>query len=660
MPLNFPMAPGVPGHETQGAQAPQWWDTRAAPPAPRLCDQEVDTDGTPKDPRWNGSTRREWETGVATEGIFRAVHMMEPLTAGAANTPVLYMSFQVLHDPSYNATRDGVFIGFVDSAGNPHIIQIEAYATTAGPWPQAPAKIRTFTPQADGLHYDEVTWSGSAHPTFLDTTRVWFQDQTAPEDGQTYTWAVNVRVPITGAASGGLTNSGISLNPAAFKFYFAMIKDTAAGAVAYRWPRAAAAPFVDNAAPDRAMKFPPLTAWDTSKVGGAVGPGIALKRVDIGTLYPGDPGRISYPKTTSSAPVTNTLYADVTNSTGSTIARETLQATFRIANWGTQPWEESLTGTAWKAVGVAGAHHVNTTDIAASSVGADRRIVCDYTITGSEAAPWINGTNDDHQCVLVTLSGYRGPTAAAHEYDFVNDSAFNNLRFVQANSAIVRGAEINVPARTKVVRSRGGLLSRLPLPSPATDVYLFVQTSNMPKATPAATPMKPRDLSRILTRDRPLTAAVLAEAVPELRSRGASDRIDFERVAAQLTTIRYFVFRTTGKTIRIGGVERPLLEEQTSFGYAISHKRPIFGWDHALGGAFKKVGENLYKMTLPAGTVKQITTKVVAYEQAPPVKRQTEIFAGPVGKIQSTIPVVKNLPPIGDMTSKITSILRLR
>lgn len=633
MTLNIPAARGVPGFETLGQRAPQWWDP--SNPGGLTYDANVDSDGLPNDPRWNQATRHEWSTGTTTEGIFRALFQNEPAPSGP---PVLYLTFQVLQDPTANTGTDGIYLGLQGASGTPHIFELTAYSNFAA-GPQNPT-VTVWGKVDNADHYDPQTWSPGTEPSFLLTARSWFSVH-GSSPNQSYTWAINVRIPAL--TSGDITNDGINLGSSP-KIFFAMIKDTGAGAVPYMWPRTAAAPYLDTTVnpPFGKMKFPAVTSWDTINLG-AGGAGISLSPSDIGTTN-SPPNTINFSTVHDTL---NTLYADVTNNSGAPIPAGTLRARFRIANWGSQDWSSYLAGSSdWMEVPPPNPPvRTNAQDIPNGSVGPDRRITDPWTISAADAVSWQGKPN--HQCLLVTLSGV--PPA---QYDFVNDSAFNNMWFVQVASAIEQQAMIKVP------QVRAGILGRLPFFRPA-NVYMFVSASNMPVSTPRFRPLPPRYLGSMLPIERPLLGQHLTDIHPELAI-NPREPVTIDRLASVLTTLRYFVYRDTGKKIIIGGQVRPLLQPQTSFGYFIQHRKPITGWDSALIGSFAPVAgtANMYKLAVPAAGKVTIATRIVGYETEAPRKRLPSILRAPAGPIQSKVPILRNLPSITNLPSVIGGLRR--
>jgi hypothetical protein len=583
----FPVASGVPGL----SGAPQWWDSGGAPPRPYNSDLN--------DPRWRGAVRRGYQNGTGEAAVFRGLHMVE------GGSPVLYASLQVFNDPTQGANLDSVYVGLQKGGGTAYVIEIYAYDTVADQDAVDVAGFQVY--ERTGSSWTSLT----DPPDWLNQAKAWLK--IVPGSPQKYSWAVNLRIP-TRNGGAAIDDAGIDLGNlaggATFKFWYAMVKDLGAGVVAYYWPRTGADITIsgsgDNVYPD------PATTWDTARTGSGAGcgTGISLNGWDIGTTN-NDPNtglpapHLILVSTTAPAP-TNHLYARPLNQTGAAITPNSLQATFRTANWGSAadftfaagatPWEEVLPGT--------------TKDNGAASTpnGSQASIEFNWTIPTSDAGDWLpGGSKWEHQCMLVTLSG---------PYDFINDSAYRNMDFAPA-SVFQRLAEINLKGVKKLPGSGG-----------KRDVYVYVDRSNMPRDLHE--PEQPPRLKDVIdaVEERRASGQLMVSADHE--GQRYSDYDLFDVLATYLPTIRYQVFHTTPGRINVHGKVKPVLEEQTSFGYFIDHEGDVFGWDQTLGGDFEKEKHaGLFKLKVPEGGKVVIRTKVQAWDERPPADRPPEIEAGP-------------------------------
>jgi hypothetical protein len=548
------------------------------------------------DPRWRGAVRRGYQNGTGEAAVFRGLHLAE------AGSPVLYASLQVFNDPTQGTNLDSVYVGLQKSGGTAYVIEIFAYDTVADQDAEDVAGLQVF--ERTG-----TTWTSLTNPpNWLNQAKGWLK--VLP--GAKYNWAVNLRIP-TRNGGAAIDNDAIDLGNlaggATFKFWYAMVKDLGAGVVAYYWPRTGAEITLSDEGDN---VFPDPATWDTARTGSGAGcgTGISLNGWDIGTTN-NDPNtglpapHLILVSTTPPAP-TNHLYAKPLNQTGADITPQSLHATFRTANWGSAadftfavgatPWEEVLPGTAKHNGAIS------------TPTGSQASIEFDWTIPTSAAGDWLpGGSKWKHQCMLVTLSG---------AYDFINDSAYRNMDFVPA-SDFERLAEINLKGVKKLPGSGG-----------KRDVYVYVDRSNMP-----------RDIREP---ERPPRLKDAIESIEERRgSNGPVEFSDHERerytdydlfdvLATYVPTVRYQVFHTTPGKINVHGKVKPVLQEQTAFGYFIDHEGDVFGWDQTLGGDFEQLKDaGLFKLKVPEGGRVVIKTKVRAWDERPPADRPPEIEPGP-------------------------------
>lgn len=580
----IPPAFGVPGL----SGPPQWWDTGANPPRPH--DDEID------DPRWRGASRHAYNSGAGEEGVFRALHAIEN------GKPVLYLSWRVLHDPTPGLNTDEIYVGFQRSAGPRYVAHVVAYDSAAQSFKAEDTAGNTIA----SISNTGVPSNLPTQPAWLNDTRAWL---TLPSGGGTsYEWAIAMRVPITDAGP-DVDNNGINLGNlnggASFNFWYAIVKDEDDFVAAYYWPRTGAKITIDN----NGNNVFPTAGWDDAHLdaGAGCGLGIALESSSVGTTNNDPSTGLPAPNlilVSAASATANHLYAKPMNS-GAVVGAGTLSASFRTANWGSQadftfavgstPWEEILPGTP-------------KTNAAAIPTSGSGEIAFDWTISTSEAADWLpGGSKWSHQCLLVTLSG---------PYDFINDSVYRNMDFRKA-SEFEQLAQISVEG-----------LSRLP--APRRTVYLYVERNNMPREleeqSPPDEPQSPPDVRR--------TAALLSgehETVAvDTAISGESTRgpLTIDEAATRSPTVRFHVYHETGGFINVNGVVKPVVEEQTAFGHFVGHEGEVYGWDVVLGGAFKKIADNVFRLEVPEDSRTVINTRVRAWE-APPSGERPEIEPAP-------------------------------
>ncbi len=582
MATSLPPAFGVPGL----SGAPQWWNPAGAP---RVYSSSL------IDPRWRGATRRGFGNGSGDEGVFRGLHMIE----GAS--PVLYLSFQVFNDPSEGTNADGIYIGFQTPSGARYIIKVDAYDHVASFDAGAVGAVETTRIDAAGT-------TVIANPAWMNDARSWLSISGSP---QKYSWAVNLRVPTQTSAT-EFDDTGINLGSltagATFRMWSALIKDLGPAVAAYYMPRTGAEITVD---PVTLLNVLPTNAatWEVVNLGTGSA-GISLDAWDVGTTNNDPTSGLPAPHeilVSATGPTTNHLFAKPMNATGGSVAAHSLSATFRTANWGSQadftfaagatPWEEILPGTL-------------KDNAAAFANGSKGEIAFDWTISAAEAADWLpGGTKWTHQCMLVTLSG---------PYDFINDSVYRNMDFVKA-SEFERLAQISVQGAR-------------PAGAGDQDVYVYIDRFNMPYELkePAPPPNLKEAIALIERRHGgggggDFTHAEGFESPPE----GSPPEDDpnppqaiFDELAKLVPAVRFHVYRTTPARIRVGGTVKPVVDEQTSFGYFVLHEGDVYGWDQILGGDFEPTDvPGLYHLKVPRDGKVVINTKVRGYEQPPPADR---------------------------------------
>jgi len=545
----IPPAEGVPPFYNP----PHWWDN--VPPQPAHA-TELD------DPRWAGAAAITYGTGAAEQVIFRA------LNDGTS----LYLSWRIKAPPAGAPNQNVVYVGFRQVSGGDAIIKVQLTSLATTPTPVAVAQ-EIFLRNPDGTAGATVIPT----PTWLSsTTRAWVNNPDANS------WAVQMRVPISSA---GLS-SGINLNPGAGTIVFPMWFEVLIGTpttptVADTWPRLnvevttqSALPFADLY-PDPAGATPWLPFRLSPTADATCTDGVSLTYFNIGTTN-SPSSQIRYlevPPNPGPKPI-NTFFAAPTNKTASPIPANTIKARFRIANWGSNPidWEAGVPpAELWADVPNPGGTILENRAAIAPGATADSLsdIRFDWPLTNTELIPFRDGTKPRDQCMLVELSG-GGLT-------FINRSIYRNMDVVSA-SKFKRDAEINI-------------LKLPPIPGggPKRDIYLYLEILNMP--------------SKIDQRSQPSRTS-------DLLARAGSVEPGLDKT---MPTYRVHVYYDTGKKITTGGVSRPILHRQASFGYYVTHSGPMIGWRYALEGA-EEIAPNWYKIAIPNDGKATVTTTIEAVE----------------------------------------------
>lgn len=409
--------------------------------------------------------------------------------AGAAGAPVHCDDFNTCSDPAvfHVLQRD-------TTGGTPATAACHSIASGSGP-----SFLELSTAEPDG------------NPTWLTDTMRFRQDGDR--------WAVSVRIPVdpaaTGIASAIREDTGIA--------YQVGISIGAGDTAVHRWPRSSDSDLVceEGNAFGTTVVLDPAAVWPgLSLIGGGAVPDPApgdcghrlhLDSGDLGTRV-GAPGTVlthDYAMTGA-----NTVVARVHNTSDTPIAAGSLQASFHIANWGSQ----IAVGGSWDPLPITGnappppatspqAIGSNAADIA---VGSDQDVEVSWTLTPDQRCQY---TYDEHvspdpavraswdgQCVTCTLpAGYPPSTTGAQarsgstsclpqrtqhqclqvelsggDVDFESRSAYTNMDF----------ANLSVFERKAVIDTAG-----LPTVPGQTKqhIYLVVMPRNMPDAVHAET-----------------------------------------------------------------------------------------------------------------------------------------------------------------------------
>lgn len=577
-----PALPGAPNFIDAAPGEPNYW--------PRL-----------DDPRWRGAAARGFGSGASEHASFRVLR-----TGGAQ--PQLYLSWQVKVDAQLDPNLDSLRVAFSTGASPDVMFEVIPFTTVA-------ANIIAAQPIATQTRtFSANTWTNAvAEPAWLKpNTRVWL-------DKDQGTWAVNMRLPLVSSAAGAY-DAGLYL-PAGttqFRIAYALQVTEPMNAIVYYAMDDAVTLF-------NLGSMPAANTWPLADIALAPGaPGceqtITLASNDVGSTYV-DGGNVPRPNQIKINGV-NTFYALVNNETGTQVGAGAISATFRIANWGTQPdWNQVVdpTNSLWKQVGnvvtngaaipagskatlPANAPNTNWTMTAAER--------CEFTgQAGDPSCPNASPSRRPHQCMLVELSG--------GGLSFNPSSVYRNMDFVDA-STFEREAQVSVAGLSPI---GGGVTQR--------DVFLYVQKRLMPKNASRPDPrpimVDYAKVRAILDRgdgggDGPGVPGVKQSAaqshVPQIPQRPPLSGA-FDDMNQLYPTYVVHAFHDSGKTVNVQGGNRRLLYPQSSFGYYVHHDGSLTGWDTALDGA-QLVAPDYYRIAAPEGGAVTVKTRIVAREQDTP------------------------------------------
>ncbi len=455
MTSNIPAAGGVPGI----SGPPDWLG--------------VSPDYSLDDVRWRGATQRTFGGGASQSAVFKAIQVNTPAAGGAVDGAI-YLSFRAAYVQALSAANDYVYFGIrAGSGGKAMVARIQVHGasfTPAGP-PSAnpPANIASlsfWTSTNNGASWTLITPNpGDPQPTWINTSgRSWLH----PADGgdPNNRWAVQLKIPVTSAMVDIIDAGGPNLG-ANFTMWY-LIRATVEVAPGNYAPvilgeyRTTGTTNVGNLN----GTFPATSAWEQYALTsgpGAFG-GIAITWGDVlvqnglgtGTTIQNGANNtfIARPRNYRPA-IVNAGDPDFTIPVGD------IEATFRIANWGSvsgQPWNPNFATGQWDMV--PGVQPVPSQDpipvLTAGSNPPATNPIRHTTLMNLAAG------KSTHQCVLVTLTG--------NSLNFLNDSLYQNMNYDHA-STLAREAEISVKGLT-------------PFSAQPRDVYLAVEKVNMQVFTP--------------------------------------------------------------------------------------------------------------------------------------------------------------------------------
>jgi hypothetical protein len=583
----FPIATGVPAKPGP----PDWWSS--TPAQPQLFD------GSPDDPRWVGSFSHSFGEGAGYSGPYPGVQVLFRGLTDPGNTQLL-LSWLVQVDPKIDTTGGTLlYVGF-GSADATRAVLVEIQlalakaffgkASDSPPPFSSPPNVQISTDSGRN-------WNFVSAPTWTtDKTRVWINTSISPGSDKTIPWAVQMVVPLN-AVLEPTTNLTLNAGPSSpFKMWYnvqiwtPVINPQPNPLIPYIWP----------GTQDIGSTYPTVDTWADATISNdpnAPNPnvGISIGVFDIGTEDPpvdgttnpptprGDSSVIRFDKTLQSAATSGTAgtpsyktYSNIfyarptfpsTTPPMPDSEKELVRARFRLANWGSQIGD--ITPETWKDIpgGEAVPWKSATQEI---SFPWPKQT----DLTGPHPDPntiailtnFLSATND--QCLLVQLSSsFAGET-------FLNDSIRRNMDVVPA-SKFSRNAEISIVGLTP--------FSRVPR-----DVYLYLETVNMP-------------------------TTVIVESPPQSPPLEEPRLLSTREGRQDVPTYRLHVYHDTGKRNTLGGVSRPILKPQSSFGYFATHDGNLIGWAARLHGAIR-IAENFYLLRVPNNGVATVNTVIQAIE----------------------------------------------
>lgn len=544
----IPPATGVFGNATP----PDWWDPI---PPQAIYAHHLD------DPRWVGAGVLTYGDGTATQADFRALH-------DNANQN-LFLSWRVFLAPAMNANQNTLYVGFERAGGaGPMVISVSLPTLV-------PSEDVAGSTTANVLNNDG-SLGGALNLPWLSNTRVWINNPTANS------FAVQMLVPI-GAVDVSASNFNM--------WYELLIGTPSSPQFPFAWPRTS---FLGPPSMlGQIATFPVPTspgAWDAFRLStGPSDPNCANSGVSLDVYQIGTTNSPSYQvnySTTLPKPV-NTFFARATNNSGAPINAGTLRARFRLANWGSMPGDESSADPNALWATIPGGDDVGNANAIpnATTANASNDNHFDWTLSNADIVPFENGTRSRDNCLLVELTSTTGLT-------FTNNSIRRNMSFVSA-SKFVHRAEISIKGLT-------------PIAAVGRDVYLLVETANMPAVVKTPPPPPPPGL---------LNEPNGHEMTPaQYEAAAAAGRLTEAQMDSVIPTYRVHVFYDSGKAIN----GHPILIPQGGFGYRVIHNGDLLGWAHETVGedvTLTEVAPNFYKIShVPNDGVVHVITTIEARE----------------------------------------------
>jgi hypothetical protein len=595
MTICIPRAQGVPGLPT----APNWFDSAAGAPPLRT---EID------DPRWAGAYNRGFGDGTGLEAEFRGLYMQQDWRGKKS----LFLSWNVLFDGALNNGLDRLYVGFNNGntgTADTLIFKVVAYNNSGVPITAgAPGSVQLLNLNAAG---EGVPIIGGS-PAWLSDTKAWL---TPTPIG----WAIHMYIPYDPAAVGLYSDSGIKL-PDPFHFFYQIFVLTptrvgggtaTGGFVTHKWPLLSADVF--SGLNGDIYPHPPATAWDlfhpstgpTDPMCPATG-GVTVDSSGLGNMIDGGAPNIviGFRKATPPPRPVNTLFANIDNKTvdamgnPATIPVGGITARFRIADWGSvimdpaAPWQDVRGGGAvTNAVTIPPGKPVVT-------AGNPPPLNFNWTLNDAEMDPYIAGKPSD-QCILVELSG-GGIT-------FFRDSARQN-HFIRPASEIVEPAQISIEG-----------LAPIPGGGPNRDVYVAIETRNMPQPSPGGERSVVWDEGKVaLLRRKDINTQVLDTLVNKGLLAALASGMRLDQVADLAPVYRVHVYHDTGQRLTVDGISYPILAAQSSFGMFPDHTGAITGWRHSLefpaGALQEEITPSFFRIHVPNNGKIQTTVRITAVE----------------------------------------------
>ena len=600
MSVSIPSAAGVPG-----ISGPPNWFSGEAGFDPRLDDV-----------RWRGAVKRTFGSGTGGSNFFRATQ------ATVGPQKFIYLTFRAAFVQQLSDADDLIYFGLQKHGTAAAMVgRITVHGATFTPAGPPSANPPATVAAVDIWTLSGGVWTFSAMtPTWISANaRMYLQNLGDVGSDPNNRWAVQLRIPANTA--GGITdNAGPNLGTDFDMWY--LIHGVTGGnpTILADYRTAGATTELDL----QDLNFPLPADWDQFLLtsGAATSGGVAISWGDVvvQNAAHGEGWLIDNN-------ANNTFVARPRNYSTANVAAGDINATFRIANWGTLPGDiTDFTSGSWDYVPGNSETVPVVSSLAVPQIPAGTNPPATSPIALT-ALMNLGAGKSLHQCILVTMSGTN--------INFLNDAIFQNMNFDGA-SLLEREADISVVGLQKFA------------PEPR-DVYLAVERLNMPPQGQADEGIYLQaSMQRVIREDGgegplaqklrhaidllfPIGINAKRVAPPGGGEAGGDDggqekRLETlvkvlsevglteEELDRLFPTFRIHAYHDTGERVNRNGQSRPVFKEQSSFGIYAYHEGGLQGWASSLEGA-QRIEENLYLLAVPNDGSTKIKVKVQAVQE---------------------------------------------
>jgi MYXO-CTERM domain-containing protein len=607
---------------------PNWWGS---------ADPRFETQ------RWNGASERTFTNGTTDSAWVK--------TAWDAGSNSLYVHYHVDFDLGADPDLDHIVLALAPTASSDRLLIDVDPLSAAGCSTSECSNVDATS----AVQYALQPSGGGAAGAFATTAptgwfaveypRVWLTKTPLGSSSFAYEWDLKFRVRLPGALAGG------------GKLYTAMLVGLESGSSGYNvvsmnWPRAAgssgnnAMTSVDPSAASIAAGIAAVSFGDLT-FSNRCTDGVFIAAGDLGSTFGATLPTLSN-KINLNAGGTTTFVVRPTNDTGATLAANSIQADFYLANWG-------INGDAglWSKINRAPIELSGDVPNGAKADGEAGRgsMTFNWTIPAEQESLYAANA---HQCIQAVLSSTGAPL------DVASNGFWQNMDFRTA-SVIREEATVDVAG-----------LGAPPAGHEKHRIWLYVDTERMPSPaaceaaaskqgggdvkkgkskqglTPALPPegcdngagaryklLDPATAQKVTAQQAEAYAALL-DKLAKTKQPAARNKLllaagihpgdrditaedmrvgDLEGAtsAEQLPQLVVRAYRETGEKVGLDGKLHPLIIPMSSYGYYVEHTGELRGWEVALHGA-KKMGEHVYLIELGEGEIGTISTTIRAID----------------------------------------------